>query len=386
MKNCLTSRTAAFVVTLGLCYLHSTSIAIGQDVPVVVGRIVGHDFNPLNADGSFTSDRSLQKNGIADLANLDWQTRLLAIRDLLRSLPDERDAVVLSLENKNPHVRQIAAAVLGIAKQTDAIRPLLAVLQSDGSALVRSQAAFSLGQLEANEAIESLRFHFENDPSKDVRHQCELAIDQIEKRKGATIDQLQAFRQLDESTFERAKLGNHAPDFTLSDTDGNNWKLSDANRGKWVVLIWIFADWCPVCHSEFNDLMSMRKEFEDAKVSVVTMECHDSFRSRVMVGKEKDADYWFSKSSFQEKYRKSIWWPHLSDLAGAVGAQYGVDPMSFAVHAEYVNRPSTIIIDPQGVIRFAYYGTFWGDRPSMHETLGMIKAESFIYENPKRLK
>lgn len=77
-----------------------------------------------------------------------------------------------------------------------------------------------------------------------------------------------------------------------------------------------------------------------------------------MVGKEKDTDYWFSKSSFQDKYRRSIWWPHLSDLAGGIGAKYGVDPMSFAVHAEYVNRPSTIIIDPQGRVRLAYYGTF----------------------------
>ena len=50
-----------------------------------------------------------------------------------------------------------------------------------------------------------------------------------------------------------------------------------------------------------------------------------------------------------------IWWPHLLDRA--VGAQYGVDPLAFAVHAEYINRPSTVIVDPEGIVRFAYYGT-----------------------------
>lgn len=59
--------------------------------------------------------------------------------------------------------------------------------------------------------------------------------------------------------------------------------------------------------------------------------------------------------------------------------------MAFAVHAEYVNRPSTIIIDPEGMVRFAYYGTFWGDRPSIHETLEMIQSERFELNHPRRL-
>lgn len=130
----------------------------------------------------------------------------------------------------------------------------------------------------------------------------------------------------------------------------------------------------------------MREEFEKANAAVATIECHDRYRCRLMVGQETDAQCWCSKDSFQQKYRQSIWWPHLSDLAGAVGAKYGVDPMCFAVHAEYVNRPATIIIDPQGIVLLVYYGTFWGDPSSMHKTLDMIENEEFDFVHSRRLE
>jgi len=196
----------------------------------------------------------------------------------------------------------------------------------------------------------------------------------------------EAYESLDEDALEKLEVGKKAPTFTLSDTAGRPWSLSE-QRGKWTVLIWIFADWCPVCHREFNDLIKMKDEFDAAKTTVATIECHDLYRCRLMVGKELDPFYWFSKTSFQQKYQSNIWWSHLSDPTGKVGATYtyGVDPMAFAVHAEYVNRPSTIIIDPSGTVCFAYYGTYWGDRPSIHETLEMIQNESFEYKNPNRL-
>ncbi len=257
------------------------------------------------------------------------------------------------------------------------------LLKSDPSALVRSQAATSLGQVEATEAVGLLRERFESDSSRDVRHQCELALDQIAKNAGATQDQLEAFKNLDEEQFERLAVGETAPAFSLKDTEGQAWALKD-QRGKWVVLVWIFADWCPVCHGEFNDLIKMRNEFDELDAVVATIECHDRYRCRLMVGQETDARYWFSKTSFQERYQDGIWWPHLSDLAGRVEAAYGVDPMAFAVHAEYVNRPSTIIVDPEGIVRFAYLGTYWGDRPTMHQTLEMIRNKKFVFENPNR--
>lgn len=74
------------------------------------------------------------------------------------------------------------------------------------------------------------------------------------------------------------------------------------------------------------------------------------------------------------------------DRAGAVGAEYGVQPMSFTVHAEWINRPSVVIVDREGVVRFAYYGTFWGDRPSVHQLLKMTRSGNYFFDAPKRLK
>lgn len=105
-----------------------------------------------------------------------------------------------------------------------------------------------------------------------------------------------------------------------------------------------------------------------------------------MVGKEIEPDYWFAKESFQKLYTEKIWWPHLRDPAGAAGLPYGVDPMSFAVHSEYINRPTVVILDPERRVRLIYRGTYWGDRPDIGEVLGMIRSESFAFEHPKRLQ
>ena len=64
---------------------------------------------------------------------------------------------------------------------------------------------------------------------------------------------------------------------------------------------------------------------------------------------------------------------------------YGADPMAFAVHSEYINRPTTVIIDTSGIVQFLYMGTYWGDRPTIKQTLHMIRYQDFAFEHPKRL-
>ncbi len=132
--------------------------------------------------------------------------------------------------------------------------------------------------------------------------------------------------------------------------------------------------------------MEMQEEFKHEGIRVATVEIHDMYRGRVMVGKELEPGYWFAKESFKEAYTNKIKWPHLLDRAGAVAARYGMDPLAFAVHAEYINRPGTVIIDKEGIVRFLYAGTFWGDRPSIEQTMEMIRTEDFSFEHPNRRK
>ncbi|MEX2673761.1 MAG: HEAT repeat domain-containing protein [Phycisphaeraceae bacterium] len=346
-------------------------------------RLRSHTFHPVD-DRSFTIDRELRQHGIADLHDPDWKLRLLAVRDLVRAGPSAVPGIVKGLRDESVQVRCVAATVLGILGAEQAVEDLERVVREDDNPLARSSAVVALGQIESESSLELLRDRAENDSSVDVRHQAKLSIDQIEKQMGSTGALRRAYRDLDPATFGRVAAGEPAPDFTLPDTEGEIWRLTTVPDDQWVVLIWVFADWCPVCHGEFHELIELRDEFEQANVSVATIECHDLYRSRVMVGKEVDPDYRFAPESFQETYTQKIWWPHLLDRAGAVGATYGVDPMAYAVHAEYINRPATIIIDPQGTVRLAYFGTFWGDRPSMEHVLNMIRTEQFEFQHPQR--
>jgi peroxiredoxin len=380
----MTLLAALALVAAGVMALPAGATDRSDGVAAVFERIRSHDFHPLD-DRDFTIDRELKKHGVADLDDPDWRVRLLAVRDLVRAGSEATDEIAVGLDDEHVQVRYLSAMALGVLGRSEARPALERALQQDDEAVVRSQAAIALGQINDKASLPVLRDRLEHDPSKDVRHQCELSIDQIEKGQAATDALRAAYRDLDPGTFETARVGQPAPSFTLTDTGGQAHRPIGEQGEDWIVLIWIFADWCPVCHGEFRELIEMRRDFELAGVHVYTIETHDLYRARVMVGKEVDPEYWFARESFQEAYTQKIWWPHLVDHAGAVGASYGIDPMAFAVHAEYINRPATIIIDPAGRVRWAYYGTYWGDRPSIKKTLEMIQSEVFTFVHPNRL-
>ena len=349
-------------------------------------RLRNHNFHPLNDENSMTMDRNLKLAGIADFQNDDWKIRLLAVRDLVRAGNTGVNEIIKGLSDPSIHVRQASAMALGILRADQAVNELEKLVRYDDNAMVRSQAVIALGQMESEQSLDLLREKLEEDPSRDVQHQCELSIYQIENKKGATEKLLSAYLSLDESTFKTVKKGSVAHDFVLEDTERNEWQLSTFRDKNWVVLIWVFANWCPVCHGEFRDLIEMQKDFNDAGIKVFTLEIHDTFRARVMTGRELDPKYWFAKESFQDLYTKRIWWPHLPDRAGIIAAMYGADPLAFSVHAEYINRPTTVIIDNKGVVQFSYVGTYWGDRPSIEQTFNMIKTGDFSFEHPQRRK
>jgi peroxiredoxin len=355
-----------------------------KPVGQILARVRAHDFHPIR-DG-FTFDRQLNKHGVASLDDRDWRVRTLAVRDLVVLGAPGTPALVRALADKNAHVRHVATMVLGILQATNAVSSLEKVLREDGDSVVRSQAAIALGQIGQRTSLPVVQAVQKDDKSKDVQHQAELAAYAIEHGMTATPELAKSYAALDESTFGRVQVGQLASDFQLPDTEGKAWRLSDFRGKKPVVLIWVFADWCPVCHGEFRELIELRQQFEAADAQVFTLECHDLFPCRVMVGKELEPKYWFSKTSFKDSYTKNIWWPHLVDRAGAVGAEYGVQPMAFVVHSEWINRPSVVIVDKEGVARFAYYGTFWGDRPSIHQLLEMVRSGNYSFDAPKRLK
>ena len=61
-----------------------------------------------------------------------------------------------------------------------------------------------------------------------------------------------------------------APNFSLKDTAGRSFKLSDY-KGK-VVFINFFATWCPPCRAEFPELVKMHAKYRThSKVKIISV-------------------------------------------------------------------------------------------------------------------
>ncbi len=348
-------------------------------------RIRGHDFHPLQPDRrTFTVDRTLGVPGVADPHDRDGRVRSLALRDLVGLALHDAASVAAGLTDDDVNVRCLAAAALGVARAMEAREALERAVADDPEPIVRSYAAIALGEMGSEASVPWLRTRAAAEADPDVVHQLELALAQVASGRWASDAQRDAFLALRDDDFGRVREGEAAPDFALDDTAGGRWRLHEG-LGRWQVLIWIFADWCPVCHREFAELMELRADFERHDVRLATLEAHDTWRGRLMVGREVEPTLWGSRQWFREAYTQRIWWPHVLDRAGAVGARYGTEPMTFAVHGEFVNRPTTVIVDPEGVVRLAYAGSFWGDRPSIAQTLDMIRTHDFAFVHPQRL-
>ncbi|RED58154.1 TlpA disulfide reductase family protein [Cohnella lupini] len=120
-----------------------------------------------------------------------------------------------------------------------------------------------------------------------------------------------------------------APDFRLSDLDGNPVNLSDY-RGQ-TVLMNFWATWCQVCKAEMPHVEKLYRKYKDQDVVVLSVNVTSQERNAGKVG------------DYVDKHGLSF--PVVLDEAGAVADQYKVTAY-----------PTTYIIDADGVIRERYLG------------------------------
>jgi peroxiredoxin len=151
-----------------------------------------------------------------------------------------------------------------------------------------------------------------------------------------------------------AKIGEHAPDFTLKDCEGKTHKLSDyTKQGKIVVLEWFNPD-CPFIklhHEKQTTVVDLNKTY--AAKDVVILSINSSSSGKEGYGKDADA-----KKSWK------ISWPILIDSDGKVGHMYGAK-----------TTPHMFIIDKDGKLR--YSGAM--DNDPRNEKTGKAK-ENYVRE------
>ena len=123
---------------------------------------------------------------------------------------------------------------------------------------------------------------------------------------------------------ELLKPGTPAPDFTLTDINGNSVSLRDF-QGRQVVLVF-WASWCPDCRAEVPDLKYMLTKADPRKVAFVAV----SF--------DRTQEAW-------EKYVKE------NEMTGVQLFETAPRKESFvnsAYHVKWI--PSLYLIDEQGKV------------------------------------
>ena len=127
---------------------------------------------------------------------------------------------------------------------------------------------------------------------------------------------------------EAARVGEPAPDFTLKDGDGREWRLSD-RRGRVVVLLFYPGDETPVCTRQLCSVRDRWEEYEEAGAEVVgiSTDTPDSHRS------------------FAERHQLPL--RLLSDADGRVSRAYGARSWLPGRSARAV-----VVVDARGLVRY----------------------------------
>lgn len=146
------------------------------------------------------------------------------------------------------------------------------------------------------------------------------------------------------------KNGENAPDFTLKDGDGHDWKLSE-QTGKVVVLLFYPGDNTPVCTKQ---MCSVRDNWADYQATGATV-----------VGISTDSAA--SHKGFAEKHNLPL--TLLADETGAVVEQYAVKSWLPGRAARAV-----VVIDKSGKITYHKTQSLSLFAPSDDDVLTAIKA------------
>jgi peroxiredoxin len=121
-------------------------------------------------------------------------------------------------------------------------------------------------------------------------------------------------------------VGQRAPIFTLRDAGGNVVSL-DSYRGK-IVVMNLWASWCPPCRAEMPDLQTVSREFAKAGVVVIGVNQGESAQRAATFARSLDISF-------------PIW---IDDTQ-----QYG------RVYAA-LGLPTTVVIDRRGIVERGFDG------------------------------
>lgn len=150
------------------------------------------------------------------------------------------------------------------------------------------------------------------------------------------------------SSSPNPREGFLAPDFTLDTLGGEKVTLSEL-RGK-IVVVNIWATWCPPCRAETPALETSYEQYKDLGVVILGVDLTNQ-------------DLISDVKAFVQEF--SLTYPILLDRDGSVSQLYQIKGL-----------PSTFFINREGIIRTVVVGG------PMSETFIRSKIEALLQENP----
>jgi peroxiredoxin len=130
------------------------------------------------------------------------------------------------------------------------------------------------------------------------------------------------------------EVGRQAPDFTLRDQHGAEFRLSSYAGRKAVLIVFYPFAFSGVCTGELIGFRDRLGEFETDDTTIVAISCDPIYTQRAFA--DRDALFFPLLSDF---------WPH-----GAVASAYGV-----LDEEEGSAQRSSFVIDKQGIVRWVLH-------------------------------
>jgi HEAT repeat protein len=201
---------------------------------------------PLAADDKAGAAAAAEKASRAALAkfekgNGDWKVRMEALVGLAKVGPPAAPVLVEALKDGEPATRKFAAQALVLFADANT-RPALERALADpkpGVRLYAIQALSMLGPLPRTKEHERIRT---SDPAFwGVRPMMAAALERADRPNQAELRK--ALADYDLRKMDSARVGELAPDFTLTDFTGKTYRLSQFRGKKTVVLRFILYDY-----------------------------------------------------------------------------------------------------------------------------------------------
>jgi HEAT repeat protein len=200
---------------------------------------------PLPADEKSASTVETQKTVHAILAKFDkgdpgWKVRMEALVSLAKIGPAAGPVLVEGLKHKSPQTREFAAQAL-VLMADPAAKPALEQALTDPKPGVRLYAIQTLSMFGTLPRTKENERILTKDPAVyGVRPMMAAALEREDRPNQAEMRNTMA--EYDLRNLDSARIGQLAPDFTLTDLTGKPHRLSEF-RGKTVVMRFILFDY-----------------------------------------------------------------------------------------------------------------------------------------------